>query len=317
VSESEKDTKSLRIVFISSCNPTEVLIMNEIARTCNIVGVVKTYWQAAPRKKESWQKILFKNPLKSAINLINQYSLSRQLIKRSRVVSSLLPECAHLPESFNVIDVPSAAINSQVSVAKIASLRPDVILVGGAPILKPEIFSLARLACFNIHYGIAPKYRGEHTIFWPMMKGDFDNIGITIHHVAKKVDAGGVVAYGFPELSPEDNEYTIIYKCSWLASELLIDLVKRIAGSPGAVFPGYFPPHEKGQLIRYRDRKVWHDMICALKWNRSPEKPERKVIFYPVEVLPSQNGNLGREIFKHPSTSSPSTSSGQAEMKTG
>jgi len=279
VSEEQIKQKKLRVVFISSCNPTEIKIIKEVSRVCQLTGVVKIFWQPGAAKKKDWKKRVL-HPFSTVSNIVNRNYLENRIWKRRREISKLLPECASLPEAFNTIEVPTTSINSQSTIQKISLLNPDIILVGGAPILRPEVFSLARLASFNIHYGIAPAYRGEHTIFWPLMKGDFDNVGITIHHVAKKVDAGRVMAYGYPELTPADSENSLICKCALLASELLCDLISSIDSASGSVSPGYLPDSGGSQLVRYNDRKIWHDLAFALKRPRPLFRPQRVVKYY-------------------------------------
>lgn len=45
----------------------------------------------------------------------------------------------------------------------------------------------------NAHFGMAPRYRGRFCWFWPVVEAEHDWIGATIHHVARRVDAGAIV----------------------------------------------------------------------------------------------------------------------------
>jgi hypothetical protein len=57
------------------------------------------------------------------------------------------------------------------------ALKPAVVVVFGAPILRAGVLSLGSHATVNVHLGIPPKYRGNNTIFWALKQRDFDHVG--------------------------------------------------------------------------------------------------------------------------------------------
>ena len=145
--------------------------------------------------------------------------------------------------------------------------------------LVPEIFNIPRLACLNIHYGIAPNYRGEHSLFWPLSLGDYQNIGITIHHIAEGIDTGSPLARGFPQLDDSDTEKSISLKCTRLAPRLLIPILESMVNTGSS--PQLKPPEkvDGGLFIRYQDRKLRHDLAHETRRHigraRPPLQPER------------------------------------------
>jgi methionyl-tRNA formyltransferase len=46
---------------------------------------------------------------------------------------------------------------------------------------------------FNIHPSLLPDYRGRHPTFWATIRGE-KSLGITLHKVAAKIDAGEIIA---------------------------------------------------------------------------------------------------------------------------
>ena len=105
-----------------------------------------------------------------------------------------------------VAQIPSTDVNHSSTATLLASLRPDVLLVAGGPLLKPSIFSIPRLAAVNVHFGISPMYRGEHTLFWPVYCRDYRNIGVTIHIIDRGIDTGRMLAQGFVQITDGDDE---------------------------------------------------------------------------------------------------------------
>jgi hypothetical protein len=57
---------------------------------------------------------------------------------------------------------------------QVAAYEPDYVLLLGAPVLRPEFFTLARRGTLNWHHGIAPRYRGSDCVLWAMANGEFD-----------------------------------------------------------------------------------------------------------------------------------------------
>ncbi len=79
------------------------------------------------------------------------------------------------------------------AIGRVADLRPDYILFLGAPVIKPCLYTLARLGAINWHHGISPRYRGSDCVLWAMANGEFDQIGFTIHLVSSVVDGGRIL----------------------------------------------------------------------------------------------------------------------------
>jgi len=70
--------------------------------------------------------------------------------------------------------------------------RADLGVIYGTNIIKESVFSLPRLGSINLHQGLAPFYRGSAPVFWELYN-DEPEVGITVHRVAAKVDAGDIV----------------------------------------------------------------------------------------------------------------------------
>jgi folate-dependent phosphoribosylglycinamide formyltransferase PurN len=70
---------------------------------------------------------------------------------------------------------------------------PDYILLGGAPIIKPALYGLARFAALNRHLGLLPDYRGSDCAMWALAMNRPESVGFSIHVVAEKADAGDVI----------------------------------------------------------------------------------------------------------------------------
>lgn len=69
---------------------------------------------------------------------------------------------------------------------------PDIIVVLAFRILPEEVFSISKIATFNIHASLLPKYRGAAPINWAIINGE-KTTGLTSFILEKKVDTGNIL----------------------------------------------------------------------------------------------------------------------------
>jgi folate-dependent phosphoribosylglycinamide formyltransferase PurN len=86
-------------------------------------------------------------------------------------------------------------IHSQDVLDQVRALHPDLGLIYGSPILRPELFEIPELGTLGIHHGRLPEYRGNKTAFWAMFNGE-PAAGVTIQKVNKGLDTGSIVKQG-------------------------------------------------------------------------------------------------------------------------
>lgn len=79
--------------------------------------------------------------------------------------------------------------------AEVRGRRPDLGLIYGGPILKPELFQIPTLGTLGIHHGKVPEYRGKKTAFWALYNGEA-TAGVTIQRVNAGIDTGDLVRTG-------------------------------------------------------------------------------------------------------------------------
>jgi folate-dependent phosphoribosylglycinamide formyltransferase PurN len=86
-------------------------------------------------------------------------------------------------------------IHAQQVLDRVCALQPDLGLIYGSPILKPELFEIPAMGTLGIHHGKVPEYRGNKTAFWAMYNGE-PAAGVTIQKVNKGLDTGSIVRTG-------------------------------------------------------------------------------------------------------------------------
>ena len=159
------------------------------------------------------------------------------------------------PELPTVAELKTSEVNHLSTAALLRSLEPDVMITVGAPILKPHIFTIPRAGTINVHFGIAPFFRGEETVFWPLFQRREQHLGVTIHQIDRGIDTGPILAHGYVDVEARDTEWTLEAKTAQLGARMLVDLLD--AGSP---IPDWQPPRvSSGRQFNYKSRHIWHD----------------------------------------------------------
>lgn len=75
---------------------------------------------------------------------------------------------------------------------QLKSLEPDIIIVVAFRILPPEVYTMPKIGCFNIHGSLLPKYRGAAPINWSIVGGE-KLTGLTSFLLQEKVDTGDIL----------------------------------------------------------------------------------------------------------------------------
>lgn len=76
--------------------------------------------------------------------------------------------------------------------SQIKAINPDIIVVIAFRILPEEIYTKAKIAAFNIHGSLLPKYRGAAPINWAIINGE-TKTGLTSFILQRKVDTGNML----------------------------------------------------------------------------------------------------------------------------
>jgi folate-dependent phosphoribosylglycinamide formyltransferase PurN len=149
-------------------------------------------------------------------------------------------------------------IHDEDVVDSVRTLKPDLGLIYGAPILKAALFDIPGFGTLGIHHGKLPDYRGKKTTFWSMYQGEKSS-GVTIQEVNSGLDTGQIVKQG--EVPIETRSYRAVWKeLETLGLNLYIEAIIEVKRGTARYYPW---KGQKGRL--YRDPKFrdilmfwWH-----------------------------------------------------------
>jgi len=119
--------------------------------------------------------------------------------------------------------LPRGGPNLPEAIAAMRSCAPDVVLVFGTGLLKQPLIDAFAGSILNIHLGLSPYYRGAGTNFWPLVNGEPEYCGATIHFLDAGVDTGPIIAHVRPDIRHGDGPHDIGNKTIVAAAAALAD----------------------------------------------------------------------------------------------
>lgn len=119
-----------------------------------------------------------------------------------------------------------ASLTGREAIEALREADPDLLVLGGAPILPAELLQIPRLGTLNAHPGILPRFRGVDVVAHAVLAGG--PIGATVHWVDTGIDTGRVVATVEVAPEPGDDLARLQERIKAAGAAALADVVARI-----------------------------------------------------------------------------------------
>jgi methionyl-tRNA formyltransferase len=168
-------------------------------------------------------------------------------------------------DSFSTVD----------AVARVSELAADLGVIVATPILSREIYAAPRLGSVNLHFGKAPEYRGSTPGFWELYHGERE-VGVTIHQVTDRVDAGDIFAQRTLPLEPAPEADPLAYLTRFRAEVLFPAGIRLLAETVPRILAGEVDATPQspgaGSVFRratYRDEKELRRRVARRRTGRS------------------------------------------------
>jgi len=152
------------------------------------------------------------------------------------------------------------SVNDPRFLQYLRSKQLDLIVSVAAPeIFAAELLSLPRLGCINIHSGKLPNYRGMMPTFWQMLRGE-KRITITVHKMARKLDAGDLLATESFRLRTADSLDRVIKSTKRQGARLLLRVLHDLRTNQARPLPldlahgAYFSFPKRSDVREFRKR---------------------------------------------------------------
>ncbi len=154
-------------------------------------------------------------------------------------------------------------LKDEAFISELRSYQPDIIVVIAFRILPVEVYTSAKIASFNIHASLLPKFRGAAPINWAIINGEKET-GLTSFILQEKVDTGEMLLqkkFRIPENATAGDLYKLM---SPLAAELAIDTCNLLLS-------GNYKPVKQDDTIATPAPKIFPEQ-CKIDWGQDAIK---------------------------------------------
>ncbi|PIQ91714.1 MAG: hypothetical protein COV70_02280 [Parcubacteria group bacterium CG11_big_fil_rev_8_21_14_0_20_39_22] len=197
----------LSCLILTSNGLRHAFVANLLQKNFNLVGVVA---EEKPVRKSNLQT-----------DIVNH------LRERDLVENQYFGSFKGVFDNSNVLKIKSGEVNDKRTVKWILDNNPDYIVLFGSGLIKSEILNIYKDKVINLHLGLSPYYRGTATNFWPIVYGEPECIGATIHLASEEIDGGEILSQKRPDLSSGDSFHYIGCKAIMAGAECLISSIQK------------------------------------------------------------------------------------------
>ena len=195
----------MRAIVLTSSMRRHNYVANALASRLDVAGV--------------WREHKAFEPLKYAGSAADEGIIRRHFEARDASEEAYFTDHADVRPSSRRIG--PGGCNDDEEIAAMRGLQPDVVLVFGTGLLKPPLIDSFPGRILNIHLGLSPYYRGAGTNFWPLVNGEPEYCGATIHFLDAGVDTGPIIAHVRPAIHPADGPHDIGNRTIVAAADML------------------------------------------------------------------------------------------------
>jgi methionyl-tRNA formyltransferase len=108
-----------------------------------------------------------------------------------------------------VRSIEPGKLNSNGTLTFLEQSGADTIVVFGTNLIKSPLLQRFAGRIVNMHLGLSPYYRGTATNFYPLLNGEPEYVGATIHLVDAGIDSGPILRHARPTIVADDMPHTI------------------------------------------------------------------------------------------------------------
>lgn len=137
------------------------------------------------------------------------------------------------------------------------AINPDIFCVIAFRILPQVLYEMPRIASFNIHGSLLPKYRGAAPINWAIINGE-KKTGLTSFILRKQVDTGDILLKSEIEIADNMTFGDVYEKLKIPAAELSLKTVELLAS-------GSYSPLNQNDEEATPAPKLFREKLC-LNW---------------------------------------------------
>ena len=157
---------------------------------------------------------------------------------------------------------------SSDAVERLAGFGPELIIVAAFGfLLPPEVLSLPRFGCLNVHPSLLPRHRGPSPIPCTILSGD-ELTGVTIMLMDAGLDTGPILAQDQVGISCHDTTGSLGTKLADVGGKLLLRALPAWLDGESTPQPQNDSRATYSRLISHDDAEIDWQLPAAELWRR-------------------------------------------------
>jgi len=229
----------------------------------NIFDVeVRTVFMGTPQVAVPILESLIRGPC----HVLAVYTQPDKLVGRSQRLAP--PPVKELAIKHKITVIQPKTLKSAEAVRELASFKPDLIVVAAfGHILPPEVLSLPKFGCLNVHPSLLPRHRGPSPVANALLQGELVT-GVTIMLMNENLDSGPILTQERVDISPLDTTGSLTAKLAHMGTELLMQTLPEWLAGELEPRPQDESQATYSRLMTSQDGEIdWHLLAIEL-WQR-------------------------------------------------
>lgn len=240
-----------RIAILTSNEIRHRYFVNELAASHAVVGVVylSTGYHPADAGRKMLEDAGREDEATASV-------LARHFEDRTREEHSHFGRNAQFLQNTSACPVRHLTfrdLNTAATAAFLEGQWPELVIVYGTTLIREPLLSRFGGRMVNMHLGLSPYYRGTATNFYPLVNGEPQFVGATIHLIDAGIDTGAILRHARPEVLATDMPHTLGCRAILSGIEKLKLAIADFEGGSWEPVPQWRPPHPRLYL-----RKDYH-----------------------------------------------------------
>ena len=156
-------------------------------------------------------------------------------VGRKQVLTA--PPVKQLAQKYDIPVYQPATLRDGKAEEIIRELAPDLcVVVAYGRLLPPEILSIPRYGCINLHVSLLPKYRGSAPVQWAVLNGDRQT-GVSIMYLDEGLDTGDVLKVAPVEIGENETSGELFEKVTAVGAKTLVEAIREIENGTAVATP--------------------------------------------------------------------------------
>ena len=147
--------------------------------------------------KKIWKKLI----LREKAYKKNDHETIADLMRKENIIFRKVDD---FKDKYGISVVYCDDLNDSIVVETLKRTNPEVVVFTGGGLIRNDVLENSGAGILNCHIGILPQYRGMDVVEWAILENNLQQIGMTVHFMAKDIDTGDILSIKRVKIEPNE-----------------------------------------------------------------------------------------------------------------